>query len=142
MHIENMHYIENMLTVSHKYLEFFEKIFLDFQAQPAVSVKDEPSGKVGSDHGEEEMEVDSADEQEEDARNQSGQTQSQISKSRSVATFNTLSSLSSLRPGILFMLALKHSLAILFFSIQVIRIHCLSFLLISTFTREQGCPVR
>lgn len=60
------------------------------------------------------MEVDSADEQEEDARNQSGQTQSQISRSRSVATFNTLSSLSSLRPGILFMFALKHSLVIIF----------------------------
>lgn len=72
-----------------------------------VSVKDEPSGKVGSDHGEEEMEVDSSDEQEEDARNQSGRTQSQINKSKSVATFNTLSSLSSLRPGILFILALK-----------------------------------
>ncbi|CAG00478.1 unnamed protein product [Tetraodon nigroviridis] len=71
----------------------------DCQAQSAVSVKDEPSGKVGSDHGEEEMEVDSADEQEEDARHQSGQPQSQISKGRSVATFNTLSSLSSLRPG-------------------------------------------
>lgn len=71
---------------------------------------------MGSDHGEEEMEVDSADEQEEDAKNQSGQTQSQISKSRSVATFNTLSSLSSLRPGILFMLALKHLLVIIFVS--------------------------
>lgn len=104
-----------MLTVSHKYLNFF-LIFLDCQAQSAISVKDEPSGKVGSDHGEEEMEVDSADEQEEDAKNQSGQTQSQISKSRSVATFNTLSSLSSLRPGILFMLALKHLLVIIFVS--------------------------
>lgn len=90
----------------------FSFILLDCQAQSAVSVKDEPSGKVGSDHGEEEMEVDSADEQEEDARNPSGQTQSQISKSKSVATFNTLSSLSSLRPGFLFMLALKHSLVI------------------------------
>lgn len=108
-----------MLTVSHKYLEFIYLFFIliEFQAQPVVSVKDEPSGKVGSDHGEEEMEVDSADEQEEDARNQTGQTHSQISKSRSVATFNTLSSLSSLRPGILFMLALKHSLAIIFFNL-------------------------
>lgn len=87
---------------------------LDCQAQSAVSVKDEPPGKVESEHGEEEMEVDSADEQEEDARNQSGQTQSQIGKSRSVATFNTLSSLSSLRPGTLLMLALKHSLLIIF----------------------------
>lgn len=86
--------------------------FLDCQAQSAVCVKDEPSGKVGSEHGEEEMEVDSADEQEEDARNQSGQ--SQISKSRSVATFNTLSSLSSLRPGILLMLAPKLLLVTIF----------------------------
>lgn len=87
---------------------------LDCQAQSAVSVKDEPPVKVESEHGEEEMEVDSAEEQEEVARNQSGQTQGQIGKSRSVATFNTLSSLSSLRPGTLSMLALKHSLLIIF----------------------------
>lgn len=54
------------------------------------------------------MEVDSAEDQEEDGRNQGGQTQSQIGKSKSAATFNTFSSLSSLRPGILFTLALKH----------------------------------
>lgn len=47
------------------------------------------------------MEVESTDEQEQDARNQGGKAQSQISKSKSAATFNTLSSLSSLRPGIL-----------------------------------------
>lgn len=72
-----------------------------------VSVKDEAPCKVGSDQGEEEMEVDSAEEHEEEAaRNQGSQTQGQINKSKSVATFNTLSSLSSLRPGILFTLAL------------------------------------
>ncbi|XP_003978625.2 PAX3- and PAX7-binding protein 1 [Takifugu rubripes] len=64
----------------------------DFQAYSVVPVKDEASCKVGSDHGEEEMEVDSTDEQE-----QGGKTQ--IGKSKSAATFNTLSSLSSLRPG-------------------------------------------
>lgn len=77
-------------------------IVIDCQAHPVVSVKEEVSCKVGSDHGEEEMEVDSAEEQEDDAKTQGGHTQSQVSKSRSVATFNTLSSLSSLRPGILF----------------------------------------
>lgn len=45
------------------------------------------------------MEVDSTEEQEQDARNQGGKTQ--MGKSKSAATFNTLSSLSSLRPGIL-----------------------------------------
>lgn len=100
--------------MNHRFLLIFFFVLLDCQAQSAVSVKDEPPGKVESEHGEEEMEVDSADEQEEDARNQSGNTQSQIGKSRSVATFNTLSSLSSLRPGILLMLALKHSLLIIF----------------------------
>lgn len=47
------------------------------------------------------MEVDSADEQDEEAKSQGGQTQSQVSKSNNTgATFNTLSSLGSLRPGI------------------------------------------
>ena len=55
---------------------------------------------MGSDHGEEEMEVDSADEQDEEGRSQGAQTHSQITKSSAGATFNTLSSLGSLRPGI------------------------------------------
>uniref|UniRef100_A0A3Q3VYA7 Uncharacterized protein n=1 Tax=Mola mola TaxID=94237 RepID=A0A3Q3VYA7_MOLML len=64
-----------------------------------VAVKEEAISRVGSDHGEEEMEVDSADEQDEEGRSQGGQTHSQITKSNTGATFNTLSSLGSLRPG-------------------------------------------
>lgn len=46
------------------------------------------------------MEVDSADEQEEDAKS-GGQIHGQVSKTANAgASFNTLSSLSSLRPGI------------------------------------------
>lgn len=48
------------------------------------------------------MEVDSADEQEEEARGQGGQAHSHISKSNTGATFNTLSSLGSLKPGIVY----------------------------------------
>lgn len=88
-----------MLRVTHKSRSLPHVIFIDFQAYSAVPVKDEAPSKVGSDHGEEEMEVDSTDEQEQDARNQGGKTQ--IGKSKSATTFNTLSSLSSLRPGIL-----------------------------------------
>lgn len=48
------------------------------------------------------MEVDSTDEQEEEARSHGGQAHGQVSKSNnSGATFNTLSSLGSLRPGII-----------------------------------------
>lgn len=97
MQIENIHSITGILKqLIYINSESQISFTIDCQAQSAVSVKDEPCAKVGSDHGEEEMEVDSADEQDENAKNQS-----QISKSRSVATFNTLSSLSSLRPGIL-----------------------------------------
>lgn len=92
-------FVENMLWVTHNSRSLPHLIFIDFQAYSTVPVKDEASCKVGSDHGEEEMEVDSTDEQEQDARNQGGKTQ--IGKSKSAATFNTLSSLSSLRPGIL-----------------------------------------
>ncbi|XP_026036929.1 PAX3- and PAX7-binding protein 1 [Astatotilapia calliptera] len=70
----------------------------DAPAQPAV--KEEVISRASSEQGEEEMEVESADEQEEDARSQSGQTNSQVSRSNSTgATFNTLSTLGSLRPG-------------------------------------------
>lgn len=92
-------FVENMLRVTHKSRSLPHLIFIDFQAYSAVPVKDEAPCKVGSDHGEEEMEVDSTEEQEQDARNQGGKAQ--IGKSKSAATFNTLSSLSSLRPGTL-----------------------------------------
>ncbi|KAM9331598.1 PAX3- and PAX7-binding protein 1 [Pholidichthys leucotaenia] len=68
------------------------------QSQSAV-VKEEVISRAGSEQGEEEMEVDSADEQD-DVRSQSSQTPSQGSKGNNAeASFNTLSSLSSLRPG-------------------------------------------
>lgn len=66
-----------------------------------VAIKEEVTSKAGSDQGEEEMEVDSAEEQEEEARSQGGQAQSQNSKNNTGMTFNTLSSLGSLRPGTL-----------------------------------------
>ncbi|XP_039889085.1 PAX3- and PAX7-binding protein 1 [Simochromis diagramma] len=70
----------------------------DAPTQPAV--KEEVISRASSEQGEEEMEVESADEQEEDAKSQSGQTNSQVSRSNSTgATFNTLSTLGSLRPG-------------------------------------------
>lgn len=48
------------------------------------------------------MEVDSGDEQEEEAKSQGGQAHSQVSKGNNTgASFNTLSSLGSLRPGII-----------------------------------------
>lgn len=50
------------------------------------------------------MEVDSADEHDEEARGQGGQAHSQVSRNNTGATFNTLSSLGSLRPGITHML--------------------------------------
>ncbi|XP_022065045.2 PAX3- and PAX7-binding protein 1 [Acanthochromis polyacanthus] len=72
----------------------------DGPSQPAVTIKDEVTSRAGSEQGEEEMEVDSADEHEEEARSQGGQTQSQASRSNNAgASFNTLSSLGSLRPG-------------------------------------------
>ncbi|KAK5858522.1 hypothetical protein PBY51_002655 [Eleginops maclovinus] len=72
----------------------------DAPLQPAVSIKEEVTSRAGSEQGEEEMEVDSTDEQPEEAKAQVGQAQSQVSRSNNTAsTFNTLSSLSSLRPG-------------------------------------------
>ncbi|KAK2828663.1 hypothetical protein Q5P01_019697 [Channa striata] len=72
----------------------------DAPLQPAVAIKEEVTSRAGSEQGEEEMEVDSADEQEEEVRSQSGQAHSQVSRSSNPgATFNTLSSLGSLRPG-------------------------------------------
>ncbi|XP_020495500.1 PAX3- and PAX7-binding protein 1 [Labrus bergylta] len=72
----------------------------DAPLHPLISIKEEVTSRAGSEHGEEEMEVDSADEQEEEARSQGGQAQGQVTKSNSAATsFNTLSSLGSLKPG-------------------------------------------
>ncbi|KAL6098652.1 paxbp1 [Pungitius sinensis] len=70
----------------------------DAPPQPLVSIKEEVLSRAGSEHGEEEMEVDSAEEEE--VKGQGGQAQGQVSKSNNTgASFNTLSSLGSLRPG-------------------------------------------
>lgn len=83
---------------------FLHPVFLDALPQLSVAIKEEATSRAGSEHGEEEMEVDSADEQDEEARSQGGQAHSQVSKSNNTgATFNTLSSLGSLRPGIIHM---------------------------------------
>ncbi len=81
---------------------FLHFVFPDAPPHPAVAVKEEVTSRAGSEQGEEEMEVDSADEQqEEETRSQSGQIDSQASKSNNTgATFNTLSSLGNLKPGI------------------------------------------
>ncbi|XP_028277282.1 PAX3- and PAX7-binding protein 1 [Parambassis ranga] len=71
----------------------------DAPHQPQVAIKEEVTSRAGSEQGEEEMEVDSADEQEEDSRNQGAQAQSQVSRNNTGPSFNTLSSLGSLRPG-------------------------------------------
>ncbi|XP_070700402.1 PAX3- and PAX7-binding protein 1 [Pempheris klunzingeri] len=72
----------------------------DAPPQPAIAIKEEVTSQAGSEQGEEEMEVDSADEQEEEARSQGGQAHSQVSKSNNnEATFNTFSTFGSLRPG-------------------------------------------
>lgn len=79
---------------------FLYPSFLDAPLQPAVAIKEEVTSRAGSEQGEEEMEVDSADEQEEEVRSQGGQAHSHLSRSNNTgATFNTLSSLGSLRPG-------------------------------------------
>ena len=79
----------------------FIPFFLE-ATQPAISIKEEVASRAGSEQGEEEMEVDSADEQEEEAKGQSRQASSQVSKSTNAGeTFNTLSSLGSLKPGII-----------------------------------------
>ncbi|XP_029303358.1 LOW QUALITY PROTEIN: PAX3- and PAX7-binding protein 1 [Cottoperca gobio] len=72
----------------------------DAPLQPAVAIKEEVTSRAGSDQGEEEMEVDSADDQQEEVKSQGGHPQGQVSRSNhSVSTFNTLSSLGSLKPG-------------------------------------------
>ncbi|XP_035480876.2 PAX3- and PAX7-binding protein 1 [Scophthalmus maximus] len=65
----------------------------DVSLQLPVSIKEEVTSQACSEQGEEEMEVDSAEEHDEEARVQTAKSNS------SCATFNTLSSLGSLRPG-------------------------------------------
>ncbi|KAM9729233.1 PAX3- and PAX7-binding protein 1 [Menidia menidia] len=72
----------------------------DAASQPTVAIKEEPTSIASSEHGEEEMEVDSSEEQEDEARSHGGQAHAQTPRSNNMtSTFNTLSSLGSLRPG-------------------------------------------
>ncbi|XP_056140649.1 PAX3- and PAX7-binding protein 1 isoform X2 [Lampris incognitus] len=72
----------------------------DAPTQLAVVIKEEASSRAGSEQGEEEMEVDSADDQEEEQRGHGVQAHGQACKGNNTAgTFNSVSSLSSLRPG-------------------------------------------
>ncbi|TNN48665.1 PAX3- and PAX7-binding protein 1 [Liparis tanakae] len=65
-----------------------------------VSIKEEVTSKAGSEHGEEEMEVDSVEDHEEEAKSQAALAQAQVPKNNNIgSSFNTLSSLGSLRPG-------------------------------------------
>ncbi|MEQ2170938.1 hypothetical protein GOODEAATRI_005472, partial [Goodea atripinnis] len=67
------------------------------QPQAVFTVKEEVISKASSEQGEEEMEVESADEKDEEAKAQGGQQ----SKGRNIGTsFNTLSSLTTLKPGL------------------------------------------
>ncbi|XP_076024220.1 PAX3- and PAX7-binding protein 1 isoform X2 [Genypterus blacodes] len=75
-----------------------QEVKSDAPPQPVVSVKEEVTSRGGSEQGEDEMEVDSTGEPEDqESKGQSGQTQA--AKNHSTSTFNTLSSLSTLRPG-------------------------------------------
>ncbi|XP_037543315.1 PAX3- and PAX7-binding protein 1 [Nematolebias whitei] len=66
----------------------------DASFQPLAAIKEEVLSRASSEQGEEEMEVDSADEQEEETRG------GQISRTKNMgSTFSTLSSLGSLKPG-------------------------------------------
>ncbi|XP_072230322.1 PAX3- and PAX7-binding protein 1 [Leuresthes tenuis] len=72
----------------------------DAPPQLAVAIKEEPTSRANSEHGEEEMEVDSADEQAEEARSHGGQAHGPVPRGNNMGgTFNTLSTLSSLKPG-------------------------------------------
>lgn len=80
---------------------FFGIVSSDAPPPPVIAIKEEITSRAGSEKGEEEMEVDSADEHEEEAKAQGGQAPGQVSRSNNTGTtFNTLSSLSTLRPGI------------------------------------------
>ncbi|XP_047463778.1 PAX3- and PAX7-binding protein 1 [Mugil cephalus] len=66
----------------------------------AGAIKEEITSGTCSEQGEEEMEVDSTDEQDDEARGQGGQAHGQVSKGNvGASSFNTLSSLGSLKPG-------------------------------------------
>ncbi|XP_032432288.1 PAX3- and PAX7-binding protein 1-like [Xiphophorus hellerii] len=68
----------------------------DAPPQPVFTVKEEPISRGSSEQGEEEMEVESGNEQDVEAKAQGGQ----LSRGRNVgSSFNTLSSLTSLKPG-------------------------------------------
>uniref|UniRef100_A0A8C5DGS8 GCF C-terminal domain-containing protein n=1 Tax=Gouania willdenowi TaxID=441366 RepID=A0A8C5DGS8_GOUWI len=75
-------------------------LLLDVPMQPMFTIKEEVTSVACSKHGEEEMEVESADEPEEETKGQTGPKHGQVTRNNnSGAAFNTLSSLSTLRPG-------------------------------------------
>lgn len=79
-------------------LPFDACISPDAPPQPVFTVKEEPISRGSSEQGEEEMEVESGNEQDVEAKAQGGQ----LSRGRNVgSSFNTLSSLTSLKPGTL-----------------------------------------
>lgn len=66
----------------------------DASFQPLAAIKEEVISRANSEQGEEEMEVDSANEQDEETRG------GKISRTKNTgSTFSTLSSLGSLKPG-------------------------------------------
>lgn len=84
-------------TAGNKPNVYFYLFFSDAPSKPVFAIKEEITSRDNSEHGEEEMEVDSDDEE---SKSQNAPTHAQMSRSLNPAgTFNTLSSLSSLKPG-------------------------------------------
>ncbi|XP_055792798.1 PAX3- and PAX7-binding protein 1 [Salvelinus fontinalis] len=72
----------------------------DVWSQPLASIKEEPASRAGSEQGEEEMEVDSTDEQEPKTHSQSLASKTPTTTaSGAFSNTSTLSTLSNLRPG-------------------------------------------
>ncbi|CDQ95947.1 unnamed protein product [Oncorhynchus mykiss] len=72
----------------------------DVWPQPLASIKEEPASRAGSEQGEEEMEVDSTDEQEPKTQSQSLASKTPTTTAAGAfSNTSTLSTLSTLRPG-------------------------------------------
>ncbi|KAJ7997579.1 hypothetical protein DPEC_G00230460 [Dallia pectoralis] len=86
-----------------EYKEDLEKVYVKQEpntdvSQPLASIKEEPASGAGSEQGEVEMEVDSTEEQEEEAQKLSHA--SKIPSTTATGAFsNTMSTLTNLRPG-------------------------------------------
>lgn len=70
----------------------------DVWSQPLASIKEEPASRAGSEQGEEEMEVDSTDEQEPKSQSLASKTPT-TTAAGAFSNTSTLSTLSNLRPG-------------------------------------------